>query len=66
MISRNHTIYNTFALEAVAENHCEYCSLEELLLDLPLLGEHQRKNLSLVLTVLENMPLEVEEEWCIM
>ena len=35
MISRNHTIYNTFALEAVAENYCEYCSLEELLVDLP-------------------------------
>ena len=34
MISRNHKIYNTFGLEAVAENYCEYCSAGELLLDL--------------------------------
>jgi UDP-N-acetylmuramate dehydrogenase len=34
MISHDHCIYNTFGLEAVAENYCEYCSAEELLLDL--------------------------------
>ena len=34
----------------------------EVLLDLPLLGEHQRKNLSLVLTVLE---LLRDRGWCI-
>ena len=34
MISHDHRIYNTFGLEAVAEHYCEYCSAEELMLDL--------------------------------
>ena len=34
MISNDRHIYNTFGLEAVAENYCEYCSAEELKLDL--------------------------------
>ena len=34
MISRDRHIYNTFGLEAVADYYAEYCSAEELLLDM--------------------------------
>ena len=35
MIYRDKHIYNTFGLEAVADNYLEYCSAEELLRELP-------------------------------
>ena len=34
MVYRDKEIYNTFALKAVAANYVEYCSLDELLLDI--------------------------------
>ncbi|MBQ3660146.1 MAG: UDP-N-acetylenolpyruvoylglucosamine reductase, partial [Bacteroidales bacterium] len=34
MVYRDKDIYNTFALKAVAANYVEYCSLDELLLDI--------------------------------